>query len=106
MENIIGTNFANTTHPIDDPKNIIDHPVYIYSGTVDTVVLPGVVDVTNEVYKFLGANVQYVNRFISEHVFPTDLPYVTWACDYATDPYIGQCNYDGAGNMLKKVLPN
>ena len=57
MENIINTNFANASHPIDDPKNLEDAPVFIYSGTIDTVVEPGVVDVTNEIYKRFGSNV-------------------------------------------------
>jgi predicted esterase len=73
IENIINSNFANASHPIDDPKNLENAPVFIYSGILDTVVMPGVVDVTNEMYKRFNANVQYVNRFISEHVFPTDL---------------------------------
>jgi len=72
---------------------------------LDTDVIQGVVDITNEVYNRLGANVQYVNRFISEHVFPTDLPNNPWDCTLLAEPYIGQCNFDGAGHMLKKVLP-
>ena len=38
-------------------------------------------------------------------MFPTDLPQNPWDCALAATPYIGQCNYDGAGHMLKKVLP-
>jgi len=39
MGDIINSNFANASNfPIDDPKNLKDAPVFIYSGILDTVV--------------------------------------------------------------------
>ena len=57
LENVINANLANASHPIDDPKNLQDAPVFIYSGVLDTVVIQGVVDITNEIYGRFGASV-------------------------------------------------
>ena len=94
-----------TKHALADPKNIQNQPVWLYSGTKDTVVIQGVVDKLHEYYTFYGADLKYVNNLVGEHTFPTDLPRNKNACTYLGTPFIGNCGFDGAGDMFKHVLP-
>ena len=91
---------------IDDPHNLRDQPIWVYSGVLDTVVMPGVVDFVPKVYRYWGANVQYINYLQGEHTFPTDLSRNHNSCSFLGTPYIANCHWDGAGSLLKKVIPN
>lgn len=62
-------------------------------------------DKLNKYYKHYSTKNTYVNNIAAEHAFPTDLPQNKNACDYFGAPYINNCAYDGAGEMLKTIVP-
>ena len=100
------TKAASSEDLIDDPVNLGEQPIWVYSGVLDTVVLPEVVNYVPRVYQYWGANVQYVNRFQGEHTFPTNLSQNTNSCSFLGNPYIANCNWDGAGSLFRKVIPD
>ena len=102
----VATNFAGTEHPIADPKNIKDKPIFLYSGMNDNTIGPSIVANTNHFWKTLGADTTFVNRFVSDHLFPVDRNGVE-ECWHggAGSTSIGNCNFDAAGHMFKKILP-
>ena len=100
------TKAASSEDLIDDPVNLGEQPIWVYSGVLDTVVLPEVVNYVPRVYQYWGANVQYVNRFQGEHTFPTNLSQNTNFCSFLGSPYIANCNWDGAGSLFHKVIPD
>eukprot|EP01038_Epipyxis_sp_PR26KG_P005903 gene5903-8143_t len=81
---------------IDNPKNLIDDKVFIFSGDGDTVVKTPVVQALRDYYlAFVDAG-NLVTDFNTpaEHCMPT-LDYGE-QCTTLKSPYIGKCNYDGA----------
>lgn len=67
--------------------------------------LQGVEDKLQGYYKFYGANILYKNNIAAEHAFPTDLAVNKNACDFFGPPYINNCGYDAAGDMLNHIVP-
>ena len=104
LEAITKTTYV-TTKTIDNPDNLKDQKVWLFSGTKDTEVYQGVMDKVQGYYKHYGADIKYVNDLAAEHAFPTDLKRNTNACDYLGDPYINNCNFDGVGDMWKHIIP-
>jgi len=102
----VAFNFSGKEHPIADPKNIKDKPIFLYSGMNDNTIGPSVVANTNYFWKTLGASTTFVNRFVSDHLFPVDRNGVE-ECAHggAGSTSIGNCNFDGAGHMFKKIMP-
>lgn len=86
---------------IDPVSNLNGLPVYVYSGTYDTVVNPKVNAATEAFFKLAGANVTGVFTIPSEHCYPT-LDFGE-TCSSLGSPYIGNCDYDGAGVSLAKL---
>jgi hypothetical protein len=76
--------------------------VYVYSGTLDTVVHPGVVKKTAEFYGLVHANVTTDYTVPSEHCQPT----IDFGndCSKLATPYLSKCNFDGAGAALEVLL--
>jgi len=93
---------------IDDVNNLKnDHKVYIFSGERDTVVDQSVILSLQEYYySFLASEDQVTSDFDlpSAHCIPT-LNYGE-QCDRFEEPYLGKCNYDGAGIGLKAIYPD
>jgi len=90
---------------IDPLSNLANHKVYLYSGTQDTVVMPGVVQALESQYQAFGVtskNLKTVFNLPAEHAMPTN-GYGN-ACDYLGQPWINNCTYDGAGDALKWML--
>lgn len=56
---------------IDPVSNLAGHKAFLYSGTQDTVVHPGVVHKLQEYYQTLGVNVTTEFDIASEHTQPT-----------------------------------
>lgn len=104
LETITASTYL-TTHTIANPSHMKDQPVWLFSGTKDTVVKQGVVDKLQGYYSHYGANIKYVNSYASEHAFPTDLPENKNQCDYLGKPYINNCNFDGVGDMFAHIIP-
>ncbi|HAT41877.1 MAG TPA: polyhydroxybutyrate depolymerase [Rheinheimera sp.] len=86
---------------LDHVKN---QPVYVLHGTLDQTVGTVVSDALVKQYQTLGAKVTYDNTRPFAHHFPT-LSTGT-ACDKSESPFLGNCNFDAAGALLKTLLPN
>jgi hypothetical protein len=87
---------------IDAPIHMKDDAVWLFSGTKDTVVDTGVVQKLHAYYTAFGVqNLVLVDSIAAEHSMPT-LNYGS-ACAYKGEPYINNCNFDGAGEILKHV---
>jgi len=85
----------------DGLGNLTTTRVYFFSGTKDTVVNPGVVKAAYQFYVDLGtpsSNLKGVFSYAAEHAFPTD-DYGP-ACSHLGTPYINNCAYDSAFDML------
>ena len=91
---------------LDGIQNVTNARVYLYSGTADTVVYPAVMKSADAFYKlFIGAGGKLVTDFgfDSEHCIPT-LSFGE-PCTEKGSPYLGDCNYDGAGKALSVLYP-
>jgi poly(3-hydroxybutyrate) depolymerase len=85
---------------IDPVANLLDSRVYLFSGTLDSTVKPGVMDALKTYYgSFVpAANVVYKKDIAAEHAMVTD-DYGS-ACSTKGSPYINDCDFDLAGAML------
>lgn len=91
---------------IDGLGNLTNQKVFLYSGLLDTVVHRPVMDALQDMYNDLikpadGGNVTTSFDVLSEHCYPT-VDYGE-ACTTLGSPYIGKCDYDGAGYALKTL---
>jgi len=86
---------------IDGVGNLTDARVFLYSGQSDSVVNSNVVRAAEELYKKFVTTGTVVGEFSldSEHCLPT-LNYGE-DCTQLGSPYLGKCNFDGAGAALK-----
>jgi len=85
--------------PLDNLKS---HKVFLFSGTKDYTVVPGVVKKLETMYENFGLT-DIVSDFTlgAGHTFPTD-SYGN-ACGTTAKPYISNCDYDGAGKILQTI---
>lgn len=85
---------------IDPVVNLQGSRVYLFSGTLDSSVKPGVMDALKTYYNSFvpDANVTYKNNVAAEHAMVTD-DYGS-VCSVKAAPYINNCNFDLAGAML------
>jgi poly(3-hydroxybutyrate) depolymerase len=89
---------------IDDPTNLASQKVFLFGGADDHTVDPVVMDALDSYYAtYMSAgSIQYVSRRTgTSHTMPT-VAYGT-SCDESISPYIGSCNYDGAGIALAQI---
>lgn len=88
---------------IDPVVNLQNSKVYLFSGSADTVVKQGVMDALNTYYKSFvpAANIAYKKDIAAEHAMVTD-DYGN-ACATKGAPYISDCNFDLAGNILQQL---
>ena len=100
------TDSFSSAGSIDNTSNISNSPVYMFSGTMDFTVRTGVMDKLQDYYKNYGADIQYEKTIVASHTMPTDLARNKNACTMLASPFISNCNYDGAGEMFKKIIPN
>jgi predicted esterase len=91
---------------IDSPFNMKENKIYLYSGKLDTVIDPLVVKELEHFYKaFVNAKNIVANYNVnSEHCMPT-LDYGE-ECQTLSSPYIGKCQFDGAGAGLNVLFDN
>ena len=85
---------------IDPVANLQSSRVYLFSGSIDSTVKPGVMDALKTYYgSFVAAaNVVYKKDIAAEHAMITDDYGNT--CSTKGSPYINNCNFDLAGAML------
>ena len=89
---------------IDDPSALASQRVFLFGGADDVVVAPAVVDALQAYYaSFMSSSsIDYVSRRPgTSHTWPT-LTYGN-PCDVVASPYLGACNYDGAGAALQQI---
>ncbi|MDB5741972.1 MAG: Fibronectin, type domain protein [Polaromonas sp.] len=85
---------------IDPVINLQASKVYLFSGSIDSTVKPGVMDALKTYYNSFvpAANVVYKKDIAAEHAMITD-DYGS-GCSTKASPYINDCNFDLAGAML------
>ncbi|MES2263520.1 MAG: fibronectin type III domain-containing protein [Pseudomonadota bacterium] len=88
---------------IDPTNNLANSRVYLYSGTADSTVRQLVMNEAASYYRnYVGsANIFYKNNLASEHAMVTD--YFGNSCATKGSPYINNCNFDLAGEILKWI---
>jgi poly(3-hydroxybutyrate) depolymerase len=88
---------------IDPTSNLANSKVYLFSGTIDSTVKQPVMNDLDTMYKHYisSANIVYKNNIAAEHSLPTD--YYGNACSVNGNPYINNCNFDTAGEILKWI---
>lgn len=89
---------------IDPIADVITDKVYLFSGTSDRTVVPSIVKHAAEFYAKLGmpeANIKFVNQLPAGHAFVTESEGA--ACERSGDPYVVDCDYDQAGELLKHI---
>jgi poly(3-hydroxybutyrate) depolymerase len=101
---IAATNQNAQSGDIDDPSALAAQHVFLWGGADDTVVKPAVMDALDSYYAAFvpSGSIDYVSRAPgASHTWPT-LDYGV-PCDVVTSPYVGKCNYDGAGAALAQI---
>lgn len=88
---------------IDPVANLQGSKVYLFSGSIDSTVKPGVMDALKTYYNSFvpAANVVYKNDIAAEHAMVTD-DYGS-GCSVKGAPYINDCNFDLAGAILQHL---
>ena len=88
---------------IADTENLTDDPVWLFHGTLDTTVAVEVSDATRALYaEFIPAGqIRYVNDVAAGHNFPARGQ--GHACTAMQPPFVGDCDYDAAGEILKHL---
>ena len=88
---------------IDPVANLQSSKVYMFAGTLDDVVRPGVMDALKTYYNSFvpAANVVYKKDIASQHAMVTD-DYGN-GCSFKGAPYINDCNFDLAGAILQQL---
>ena len=86
---------------IDSTSNLAASKVYLFSGTLDSTVKQAVMNDLKTMYGnyIPAANITYKNNLAAEHAMPTD--YFGNNCSLNASPYVSNCNFDTAGEILK-----
>ncbi|MGA0610513.1 fibronectin type III domain-containing protein [Caldimonas sp. KR1-144] len=91
---------------IDNKANVANQKVYLFVGSSDYTVGPNPMNAVKTQYTNNGvsaANMEWVQRSGTAHVFPTDFDATgNNACSSSASPYISNCGYDGAKAALTK----
>jgi len=97
------TSNAFSQGQIDNPNNLQNDRVWLFTGTQDTVVYPGVVQVSAQYYqKFVPSNENFlVGNISAEHAWITD-NYGN-SCSYLGSPYINNCGFDASLSLLRHI---
>lgn len=88
-----------TTYLVDKTKNLEKTKVFIFSGTEDKTVVPGVAKKAAEFYAHFGANIVSEFGIAAGHTFPTTR--YGNKCEETGLPYVSNCGYDGALKALQ-----
>jgi poly(3-hydroxybutyrate) depolymerase len=97
-------NWSGTS--IDNKSNVAAQKIYLFVGNSDATVGPNPMNAVQTQYTnngVLAANLEYVKRASTAHVFPTDFTGTgNNACSSSASPYISNCGYDGAKAALTR----
>jgi poly(3-hydroxybutyrate) depolymerase len=88
---------------LGDIASLSDDPVWVFHGTHDQTVVTELSTATVALYgEFLGSEkIEFVNNVEAGHNFPTS--HNGTECSATEPPFIGRCNYDAAGHLLKHL---
>jgi hypothetical protein len=88
---------------IDATSHLSTSRVWLFSGSLDSVVPPPVMGALETYYKHYvpAANVTFKKDIASEHAMPTDA--FGNACNVRGDPFINNCQFDAAGELLRWI---
>ncbi len=90
----------------DSKSNVATQRIYLFVGNSDFTVGPNPMNAVQSQYTTNGvgaADLDYVRRDNTAHVFPTDFAGAgNNACNSSASPYIANCGYDGAKAVLTK----
>jgi poly(3-hydroxybutyrate) depolymerase len=87
---------------IDATKNLAGAPVWLFSGGQDRTVAPAVVGELRRYYELYGARVVLVSNRLAGHGMPVEK--AAAACGESSAPFLNDCNYDAAGELLRHLL--
>jgi hypothetical protein len=87
---------------IDNPSNILNDPVYVFSGKYDSVASPAVVKLNEKLYSRLGANVKTNFDMAAEHCFPTE-NFGATCSTLNKDNFINKCDFNMAHDILNHL---
>jgi predicted esterase len=88
-----------------DPQNLSNDRVWLFHGALDKAVAGDLSETLLGVYRaFVPADhVVYVSDVPAAHNFPTRA--AGNACDLSESPFMGNCGYDAAGQLLAYLYP-
>lgn len=97
------TDWFAASQTIDPTSALASHRVWMFSGTLDSVVPQAVGNDLLTYYRhYIDANrISYKRNLAAEHAMPTD-SYGN-PCSALGTPYINHCNYDAAGELLRWI---
>ncbi|WP_432380891.1 extracellular catalytic domain type 2 short-chain-length polyhydroxyalkanoate depolymerase [Duganella sp. P38] len=104
VQNLIAiTDWFAAMQTIDPTSALAGHRIWMFSGTLDSVVPQAVSNDLLTYYRhYIDANrIAYKRNLAAEHAMPTD-SYGN-ACSVLGSPYINNCNYDAAGELLNWI---
>ena len=87
---------------IDPLANLVGAPVWLFSGTADRTVTLAVVEALAQQYALFGAKVALVKDKPAGHAMVTE--HAGAACGATEAPFINDCDYDAAGQILQYLL--
>jgi hypothetical protein len=89
---------------IDATSNLANHRIWMFSGSADTLVPQPVMNDLETYYRHYinnGSNIQFKKDVAAQHAMPTDS--FGNSCATLGSPYINNCNFDAAGELLKWI---
>lgn len=88
---------------IDPTSNLAAARVWLFAGSADNVVPPSVMQALDSYYKNYvpSANIALERSIPAQHAMPTDS--FGNACAFRGDPFINDCDFDGAGQLLEWI---
>lgn len=87
--------------------DVMSDRVYLFSGQADRTVVPAIVNAAANFYAKLGVpetNIKFVSNLPAGHAFVTEDQ--GGACSTSGEPYVVDCDYDQAGDLLRHIYGN
>lgn len=94
--------FGEESKTIDPAANLAKARVWLFHGKEDRTVSASVVQRLAEFYRYFGSSVAHVTDIPAGHAFVTAGS--GGACSVTAPPFINDCDYDAAGELLRHLL--
>ncbi len=91
---------------IDATSHLSNSRLWLFAGTLDSVVPPPAMNALETYYRNYvpAANILFKKNIAAEHAMPTDR--FGSDCNFKGEPFINNCNFDAAGELLKWIHGN